>query len=47
MTLQYSPDITDWAHVIGTIEREERYREKVKEARRREFKKKFIKTNKV
>lgn len=35
MTLQYSPDIIDWPHVVQVIEQEERFRNRYKEARRR------------
>lgn len=35
MTLQYSPDIIDWPHVVKVIENEERFRDRYKEARRR------------
>ena len=34
MTLQYSPDITDWAHVVKVIEQEEKYWTRYREARR-------------
>ena len=35
MTLQYSPDIIDWPHVVKVIEKEARFLERYKEARRR------------
>ena len=34
MTLQYSPDITDWAHVVQVIEQEDKFWAKYKEQRR-------------
>lgn len=46
MELLYSPDIIDWPHVVKVIEKAEKFREKIKEARRREFKKKFLKIDK-
>ena len=35
MTLQYSPDITDWAHVVHVIEQEEKFWARYREARRK------------